>query len=115
MKTLVISVIIGAAITLQNAEADTYKCIKNGHPIYQSTPCDTQNPDANKVDIKEPTAQEKAQAQERLQQIKADYEARKQSKPDQNAKPNAAPANAATFPAAPINVVPQNDQTVTEE
>ena len=69
-----------ALILVQPAHAELYKCSKNGRNVYQAKPCDLDNPDASKVNIKQQSAEQKAQAEERLKQVRSEYDTRKQQK-----------------------------------
>lgn len=74
MKTVKLILFFGAFFLANYANADLYKCMKGGRPVYQGTPCEI-NSDKGKLDIKEETPEEKAMALEKLQEIRAKYEA----------------------------------------
>lgn len=76
MKSLTSLLYITALLTSGSALADAYKCMQGGRPMYQATPCEL-NSDKGKLDIKLETPEEKAAAQEKLDAIRAEYEAEK--------------------------------------
>ncbi|MDD1622372.1 MAG: hypothetical protein LUQ11_12925 [Methylococcaceae bacterium] len=64
-------ILIAALTMAQTADADAYKCMKNGRTTYQATPCATEAPDAGKVKIKAPSAEQEATAKQKLKAIEA--------------------------------------------
>ncbi|MDD2759651.1 MAG: hypothetical protein PHH11_05095 [Methylomonas sp.] len=89
MKTL-ISILIFAASTLPNCVyAEAYKCIKDGRPVYQGTPCEM-NSEKGKLGIKEQTPEQKAMALEKLQEIRNQYDASATKQKDTNSAANGA-------------------------
>lgn len=76
MKFLILAAVAIAAFGPQIAAAGAYKCTVNGKTVYQASPCDVEDPEANKLNIRRQTEEQKARAAERLQQVRSEDEAR---------------------------------------
>ena len=99
------SILCFATFFLSNSVvADAYKCIKDGRPVYQGTPCEV-NSNKGKLDIKEQTPEQKAMAMEKLQEIRREYDALEATK--QNATGNVTPLRNDIQP--PV-ATPESDQ-----
>jgi hypothetical protein len=107
MKSIKFLLCITILVASDCALADAYKCMKSGRPIYQATPCEVDS-EKGKLDIKFETPEEKAQAQEKLDALKAEYAAGKEAE-DQVAKTATTPsAQTQPIPAQPQSTQPQN-------
>lgn len=104
MKRLLATIILTAAFN--NAQAGVYKC--GNH--YQAKPCDTDNPDAGQVNIKQQTEEQKAASAERLQQIRSEYETSKQQRAEDEEKAFERNAKIAEIQAAQQNAHEQARQ-----
>lgn len=106
MKTAKLILFFTGFFLANYANADLYKCIKGGRPVYQGTPCE-QNSVKGKLDIKEETPEEKAMALEKLQEIRSQYDELRLNKEKE--------AKSAADQAIRQTIVPQYTPAITQQ
>lgn len=100
MKVSKIIMAIVFSLISQASSAETYKCIKNGRTTYQAKPCG-ENPEVGKIEVKESTPEEKAEAQAKLQAIRAELDAKKAAAEQKAKASNEANIKVPAVPAKP--------------
>ena len=106
MKTAKLILFFTVFFVTNYANADLYKCMKGGHPVYQGTPCE-QNSEKGRLGIKEETPEEKAMALEKLQEIRSQYDELQASKQKE--------AKSAADQAIRQTIVPQYAPAITQQ